>query len=126
MLRSILEGITMNLAVCLDILRDHVGIGEMTVVGGGARGEVWRQIMADIFGVDILVPEMLEEGGSMGAAVIGGVGAGIFNDFTAVDRFLRIRERRSPNRALTELYREKREMFDRLYEALAPYYAKMR
>ena len=40
MLRSIPEGITMNLAVCLDILKSHVGIEEMTVVGGGARGRI--------------------------------------------------------------------------------------
>lgn len=123
LLRSVLEGITMNLAVCLDILKNHVKIEEMTVVGGGARGEILRQIMADIFGTDILVPEMLEEGGSMGAAVIGGVGAGIFEDFTAVDRFLRIRGRQSPDRTLAGLYQKKREMFDKLYEALLPHFA---
>lgn len=123
LLRSVLEGITMNLAVCLDILKNHVKIEEMTVVGGGARGEIWRQIMADIFGTDILVPEMLEEGGSMGAAVIGGVGAGIFEDFTAVDRFLRIRGRQGPDRTLTGLYQKKREMFEKLYEALEPHFA---
>lgn len=126
MLRSIPEGITMNLAGCLDILKSHVGIEEMTVVGGGARGRIWRQIMADIFGMDILVPEMLEEGGSMGAAVIGGVGAGIFQDFSAVEKFLRIRERVCPDKSLIELYREKRKMFEHLYDALVPYYAEMR
>ena len=125
-LRSVLEGITMNLAVCLDILRSHIRIEEMTVVGGGARGEVWQQIMADIFETDILVPEMLEEGGSMGAAVIGGVGAGIFEDFTAVEKFLRMKERRSPRKELAGLYRGKREMFEKLYEALEPLYAGMR
>lgn len=126
LLRSVLEGITMNLAVCLDILRSHIRIDEMTVVGGGARGKIWCQIMADIFGTDILVPEMLEEGGSMGAAVIGGVGAGVFDDFTAVNRFLRIKERHCTDRAFEELYRDKKKMFDRLYEALEPLYAEMR
>lgn len=125
LLRSVLEGITMNLAVCLDILRSHIRIDEMTVVGGGARGKIWRQILADIFGTDILVPEMLEEGGSMGAAVIGGVGAGIFQDFTAVEKFLRIKEKQRPDRTLSELYRKKRDMFDKLYEALVPYYAEL-
>ncbi len=126
LLRSVLEGITMNLAVCLDVLKSHIKIEEMTVVGGGARGEVWQQIMADIFEMEILVPEMLEEGGSMGAAVIGGVGAGIFEDFTAVDRFLRMKEKRSPRRELAELYRGKQEMFEKLYGALEPLYAGMR
>lgn len=126
MLRSVLEGITMNLAVCLDILKSHTRIEEMTVVGGGARGEIWQQIMADIFETGILVPEMLEEGGSMGAAVIGGVGAGIFEDFTAVERFLRMKEKRNPDKELAEMYREKREMFDKLYKALEPLYTGMK
>lgn len=126
LMRSVLEGITMNLAICLDILRSHIRINEMTVVGGGARGRIWRQIMADIFETDILVPEMLEEGGSMGAAVIGGVGAGVFDDFTAANQFLRIKERHCPDRELEELYRDKKNMFDRLYRALEPLYAEMR
>ena len=48
-LRSVLEGVTMNLSICLDILRTQMEIQEITVVGGGAKSPVWRQIMADIF-----------------------------------------------------------------------------
>jgi len=56
----------------------------------------------------------------------GGVGTGIFDDFTAVEKFLHMKERRRPNRELAELYREKRKMFDKLYEALLPLYRGMR
>ena len=78
--------------------------------------------MADIFGTDILVPEVLEEGGSMGAAVIGGVGCGLFEDFSAVNRFITIKDRQKPDPELHSMYCGKRKVFDRLYEALKPLY----
>jgi len=124
-LRSVLEGISMNLAVCLDILRTKIPVEEVAVVGGGAKGDVWRQILADIFETKILVPRMLEEGGAMGAAVIGGVGAGIFPDFSAIERFFEIKDEKMPNEENFPLYRKKKEMFERLYEALEPLYGFM-
>lgn len=124
-LRSVLEGITFNLAICLDIMRKYIPIEELTVVGGGAKGDVWQQILADVFQTKIQVPEMLEEGGSMGAAVIGGVGVGLFKDFSAVNRFYKINQERTPDESLAKLYREKREVFDELYRALEPVFGKL-
>ena len=126
MLRSVLEGVTMNLAIVLDILKTQVDINEIMVVGGGAKGRVWRQIMADIYDTRIVVPTVLEEAGSMGAAVIGGVGAGIYKDFNAIDRFLEIADVQEPNSAAVESYRPVRELFDDCYFALEKVYAKMK
>ncbi|MCR4656198.1 MAG: xylulokinase [Lachnospiraceae bacterium] len=125
LLRSILEGVAMNLSVCLDILKSRVSISEITAVGGGAKGEIWRSIMADVFDTDILVPDLLEEGGSMGAAVIGGVGAGVFSGFDAVSRFFKVRDRIKPAEENVTLYRGKKIIFDRLYEALKPLYPEL-
>ena len=124
-LRSVLEGITFNLAICLDIMRKYISINELTVVGGGAKGDVWQQILADVFQTKILVPEVLEEGGSMGAAVIGGVGVGLFEDFSAVERFYKISQERNPDKSLSELYGRKRKVFDDLYAALESQFDKL-
>ena len=51
------------------------------MIGGGAKGAVWRRIMADVYQAEILKPNYLEEATSMGAAIIGGVGCGVFKDF---------------------------------------------
>ena len=59
LLRSVLEGVTMNLAIVLDILKTQVDIDEIMVVGGGAKGRVWRQIMADVYNTRIVVPTVL-------------------------------------------------------------------
>jgi len=45
MLRAVLEGIAMNLGIIVNIFRGHLPIAAMTVIGGGARSQVWRQIM---------------------------------------------------------------------------------
>ncbi len=118
MVRSVLEGITMNLSVCLDILRTKTVIEEITVVGGGAKSEIWQQIMADIYNARIKVPRLLEEGGSMGAAVIGGVGAGIYPDFSAIERFMKLDKVQTPKKESVETYREIKKNFDQYYFAL--------
>ncbi len=125
MMRSVLEGVTMNLAVILDILKTKVDIEEIIAVGGGAKGAVWRQIMADVFDTRIAVPAVLEEAGSMGAAVIGGVGAGIFKDFNAIDRFVEIESVCEPNPEAVRTYAPIRELFDDCYFALEKLNARM-
>lgn len=125
MLRSVLEGVTMNLSVCLDILRTQLSIDEITVVGGGAKGAVWRQIMADVYNAKIQVPSLLEEGSSMGAAVIGGVGAGIFKDFTAIDRFINIESVHIPEPEAVKAYEPVKKAFDAYYFALENVYKKV-
>ncbi len=118
MVRSVLEGITMNLSICLDILRAKAGIEEITVVGGGAKSEVWQQIMADIYDAEIKVPRLLEEGGSMGAAVIGGVGVRVYPDFSAIERFMKIDQVKAPDRESVKKYGEIKKIFEQYYSAL--------
>ena len=50
MYRAVPEGITMNLRVILDAFREQGSeINAMRLIGGGARGRIWNQIMADIY-----------------------------------------------------------------------------
>ena len=95
------------------------------VVGGGAKGKVWRQMMADIYDARIKTPALLEEGASMGAAVVGGVGAGLFEGFEAIDRFVRVESIEEPNPEAVQAYKPVREMFEACYAAMVPLYQKM-
>lgn len=126
MLRAVMEGVTLNLSIILDILRKQVDVKEMLVIGGGAKGAVWRQMMADIYGVKIKVPRLLEEATSMGAAITGGVGVGLFKDFDVIDDFLDIDCEHLPNESLEDVYTRQREIFDSCYDALKPVFGKMR
>jgi xylulokinase len=125
-LRSVLEGVAFNLGIILDILRKDVpDIHEITVIGGGAKGEVWRQILADVWNVKILKPNYLEEATSMGAAIIGGVGVGVFKGFDVIDRFITIESVQEPIASNTEKYLKIKPVFDECYHSLVNVYDKL-
>lgn len=118
LVRSVLEGITLNLGIIVDIFRGHIPIDAVTVIGGGAKGRTWLQMMADIFDVEIRRPNVLEEATSMGAAVVGGVGAGLFENFDVIDRFLRVEESFRPRPEAKERYDEIKPLFEKAYRSL--------
>ncbi len=61
----------------------------------------------------------------MGAAVIAGVGAGIYEDFTAIDRFIEIQESAMPNRDAVQKYMDGKEDFEDYYQAEKGVYKKI-
>jgi len=124
MLRSVMEGIIYNLGICFDILKQQTPVEELLLIGGAARSSQWQQCIADVFEADVLIPEYLEESNSMGAAVIAGVGSGLFSDFSAINRFVRVRERVSGNDENQTVYRPLRRQFDAVYEALEPLFGR--
>ena len=119
-LRAVMEGVTLNLSIILDIFRTQTPVREITVIGGGAKGEVWRRIMADVYQADIVRPNYLEEATSMGAAIIGGVGCGVFKNFDVTDRFIEVVDRTKPNAEHAGLYAEAKKLLNESYDALEP------
>ncbi len=123
--RSVMEGVSLNLDIILRVLMASVDIREIRLIGGGARSRIWRQILADIFGIDILVPQYLEEATSMGAAIIGGVGCGVFKDFSVVDKFIEIKGRTAPRQETVSVYKRIKPVFDEAYQALENLFPKL-
>lgn len=62
---------------------NKAGINTITVVGGATRNRYWMQQKANIIGMEIQVPHV-EEASSLGAALLAGLGAGVFSDFNQV------------------------------------------
>lgn len=120
--RSVLEGVTMNLNIILEVFRKHIPIDEMLIVGGGAKGELWCKIMADVFNVRINVPNILEEATSMGAAVTGGVGVGVFKDFNIIDSMIEINRTVIPDPAAAKAYDKIKKVFEVCYKNVLPIY----
>ena len=119
-LRAVMEGITLNLSIILDIFREQLAISRITVIGGGAKGAVWRRIMADVYQAEIVKPNYLEEATSMGAAIIGGVGCGVFKDFDVADRFVQVTDRVRPDPGLQQVYQKAKGLLNDSYDALEP------
>lgn len=124
MLRSVLEGVTFNLAIILDVLQQHIKIEDMIIIGGGAKNEVWRQIIADVFGLTVKVPRLLDEAGSMGAAIIGGVGIGLYENFEVVEKFIAISQSQQNDSTNIEIYEKAKQRYDDFYFALRRIYEK--
>jgi xylulokinase len=124
--RAVLEGVALNLRLVLDLFREQgASIDSMRVIGGGAKGEVWRQIMADAYGVPVLRPAHLEEATSLGAAVAGGVGVGLFRDFTIAEQIARITARHEPDAAAGAVHDRLLPAFRSAYEGLVETFEKL-
>ncbi|MBQ8857302.1 MAG: xylulokinase [Lachnospiraceae bacterium] len=119
-LRSVMEGILMNLANCFEILKENTPIEELLLIGGSAKSDVWQQAVADIYGVTVNVPRYIEEANSMGAAVIAGVGSGIYEDFSAIEKFIEVQRSVEPDQKNYEHYKEIMKKYNAVYDALLP------
>lgn len=122
MLRAAVEGILMNLCIILDVFRKDIDITELNVIGGLAKGEPIRRVLADIYGVKAKRLNWLDEATSMGAAVCAGVGAGVLKDFSTIDRFIKVDDVIEPDMENHKKYAELKAYFDECYNALLKTY----
>lgn len=118
-LRAILEGSAYGLHDIVQQMEESgLGVEEIRVVAGGAKGELWRQIKADVTGKTVALPETVETT-SFGAALLAAVGAGFFPDVrTAAEKTVRIVERRQPIPENQEIYQKTYEIYRSVYFAL--------
>jgi xylulokinase len=117
--KAILEGLTFELRVNLELLRDAgVEITALHAVGGGARSPLWLQLKADICRTPLLVPQVTEAA-CLGAALLAGVGAGVYAGLAeAVAETVHLTRRVDPQPALTAAYDARYALYRQLYPAL--------
>ena len=114
-IRSCMEGVAMNLALALDVLRKFTRLSEeMVVVGGGSKSRLWLQIFADTYEMAIVKTNVGQDAGSLGAAAVGAVGAGLWRDFSRIDEVHKVEEVVRPIPGNVEKYRKLRPVFEYL------------
>jgi len=95
--RAAMDGIALNLRLVLDILRQLCPVrDEIVVVGGSSKSRLWRQIFADAWNIRVLKTNVGQEAGSLGAAAVAAVGAGLWKDFSRMDALHKIEDVSSP------------------------------
>ena len=120
--RAVLEGSAFALRDILDAMRSAgLDVRRLTIVGGGAKGALWRQIKADVTGLPVRVP-MSVETTATGAAMLAAVGAGLNkNVATAASAFVAYRpEEHRPDPKRREIYDEAYSRYRDVYFALKP------
>jgi xylulokinase len=117
--RSILEGVAFGLRDCLDTVRDVGAAGARgRVSGGGAESRLWLQIVASVLELPLEIMAT-NQGSAFGAALLGGVAAGVYRDVEeAAAACVRVTEVVDPVDAWIEPYREARRRFRAYYPAL--------
>jgi xylulokinase len=119
LVRAVLEGVAFGLRDSLDLIADlgvEPSLGRVS--GGGARSELWLRIVASVLELP-LERVAVDEGAAFGAAILGGVAAGVWPDVhAAVAATVTPRGRVEPVPEWIEVYRERREYYRALYPAL--------
>jgi xylulokinase len=115
--RAVIEGVSMNLKWILESLEESLPIGKIRVIGGVIKSRIWKRIISNILGKTITIPENVDEATSIGAAMIAGVGAGLFN-FSAVRNFVVDVEEIEPIGEQQEDYLKLYGLFKESYHAL--------
>ena len=126
MTRAILEGSAFALRDILQAMRDTgLDVQRLTIVGGGAKGPLWRQIKSDVTGMPVRVPESVETTAT-GAAILAAVASGTHASVAeAVETFVAFRpEVHEPNQAVRDTYEEAYERYRAVYAALRPVFGR--
>jgi xylulokinase len=118
-IRAILEGVAFSLRDTLTIFSElKLPIESIRLGGGGARGALWRQVQADVYGMPVDLVEA-EEGPAYGAALLAGVGTGVWPSVeSACEAAVRVAKRVEPYRQNVALMDRQYSAFRKLYPAL--------
>jgi len=118
-IRSVMEGVSFALRDSLELIKERgVEIDEIRLIGGGAKSKLWQQIIADIFGEKISLLN-IEQGPAFGAAIIAGVGAGVFSDFESiVEELVEVVDTVEPIKENVEKYNKGYKIYRSLYTDL--------
>jgi xylulokinase len=119
LIRSILEGVAFSLRDSLEIFKElGIPVEQIRASGGGSRSFLWRQIQADIYGKEVVTLRE-SEGSAFGAALLAGVGSGIYASVEESAReALQIQDCLLPIEENVRLYDRQYEVYRQLYPAV--------
>jgi xylulokinase len=118
-IRAILEGVTFSLRDSLTLFKDMgVPITSIRLGGGGARGSLWQQIQADIYGMPVGLLEA-DEGAAYGAGLLAGVGTGVWPSVDAAcEETVRVAKTVESEPSIAARMNMQYEEYRKLYAAL--------
>lgn len=126
LVRAVYEGVALNTRIIHETF-EKLGakIEDIRIIGGGALSAFWRQIFADVIGKNVLCPELVHEAGSLGSAVAGGIGIGLFKDFAVIKDMLKVKNIHKPWVEAHEKYNRIYSVFRDAYKEVEPLYNRM-
>jgi xylulokinase len=124
LLRAVYEGVAYNLRWIIEVVEKKFGfpLPSLRVIGGGARGAPWMQIVADVTGRWVEAVANPLEAGAVGIALTAAVGLGLYPDFEALKKIVRVERQFEPQACNAECYENLYLIYKRLYRSLRGLY----
>jgi len=118
-IRAVMEGVAFSLLDCkrsLDSL--NLPLSQIRLIGGGAKSPLWSRVVCDVFGKELLRP--VNPSASFGAAVLAGVGVGLFPDeLSAVQSCVKLKDSLKPDEGSGAIYKELFGRYLQVHDSLA-------
>jgi xylulokinase len=123
--RAVLEGVCFSMKHVYDLIMECTTVDPSSIVvsGGGAKSELWQQILADVFQLPVCTVSSSEAGGAFGAALVAGVGCGLWDNLSEAMSTIHPVHEVQPNKANAEVYRRAYRAYVKLYDSLKWYFS---
>ncbi|MCC6320185.1 MAG: xylulokinase [Phycisphaerales bacterium] len=127
LVRAVVEGVTFTMGHMLDMVRGAgVEVSRVHLSGGGNQSAFWRQLQADIYGCPVGTTSTDRGGTAFGAAVLAGVGIGVWASVAeACRKSVRLQRQLAPSRGARSRYAEYRRVHAALYHDLRPRFVEL-
>ncbi len=126
--RAVMEGVVLSLRDGLELMQSMgLSVERIIASGGGTQHPLWLQLQADILGAEVVRTET-QEAAALGAALLAGIGVGLYSDFSATCAAA-VRyssDVYSPRPLIAARYREQTEIYQKLYPTLAPIFDRLK
>jgi len=124
--RAVLEGVAFNLYTgLLAFVENGTPIAAVDAIGGAANSALLLQIFADVWGVPVSRRNLVDEATAVGAAIVAGVGVGLFDDFGVAGRFSAQLSSQPPEPEAHRRYAGEYGLFMEAYRRLEPWFAQL-
>ena len=121
MTQAVLEGVAFALRDSLEVAKSlGIKIERTKICGGGAKSPLWKKIIANVMNIKVDVLEV-EEGPSLGGAMLAAVGCGVYPDVeTAGRKLAKVVDTVEPEPELAAKYEKRYQKFKELYPVMKP------
>lgn len=123
--RAVMEGVAYSMKDCLEeIQRKNIQVSQFRIIGGGAQGKLWRQIVSDVLGQPLVCTQ--DNDSSLGSAMLAGVAVGMFRDYAdSVAKCVRISSQCEPIMENVKVYEAGFHAYREIQKVLSGAYHKI-
>lgn len=122
--RAVMEGVSFSMRDCLEEIKaQNIPIDQYRLIGGGAKGNLWCQILSDVLAMPLTCT--LDNDSSLGSAMLAGVAAGMFNSFQeSVDKCVVVSKHITPIEDNVTIYEKNYQQYRDIAGSLSEIYHK--